>query len=308
VIRAKEPNGPDYIDITAYDYNILLDNRLVAYRGETSQTVKDDTADNIMKALVRENIGSSSTTDYDGNAITTRNYTGLQVDSDTSSGPTLTMTGIEWQSVLSVLQEAQAASAVAGLETYFGMIPNGTNGPPRFRTAVTLWGKDLANSVFFSSSNGTLLNPSIVYQWRNAASVAYVGESGEPAERTINTVNSSNISVSGDTRREVWVNGGRIDPESGDITTQLRLMARNELARQRPYLLQSGAILSNRRAPYKFSYGNVQGWDLGDSVTCVIDTSGRITRFVAVIRAVQVTMREDGHVGVAARVESFQLL
>lgn len=312
--RTTENSGANSFEVTAYDYNMLLDNAIIAYRGETAKTTKSGDADDVMKALVRENIGSSSGTDYDGNAITARAFSGLVVDSDLGAGPSVTTTGIEWQRLLDTLKDIQAATTIAGSETFFGIIPNGTNGAPRFRTAVGLWGANKSSRVYFKASNSTLINPTVDRRYRYAASTAYVGESGDPESRIIQTVESDGSPTSlkfantETSRREVWVNGGRIDPESADITTELRLVARNELARKRAFLVLSGAIISNRNAPYKFSYNTATGWDLGDRVTCSIDTSASATTFTADIRAVQVTLDESGKVSVAARVESLELL
>ena len=119
--------------LTAYDYNLLLKNRIVAYRGETAESIKTGTHDDMMKSFVRDNLGDNSGTDYDGNAITTRQVSDLIVDADTSAGNTGYIIGAELENLLQTLQQLQADSVASGKEIFFGCYPNASYAP-RFRT------------------------------------------------------------------------------------------------------------------------------------------------------------------------------
>lgn len=311
-VQRRDQNGAAYLEVTAYDYNIFLRNRVVAYRGNTAETSKTGRADNVMKAVVRENLGVDATTDYDGNAVTGREIADLIVDSDISSSkvtpPTVYLEGLEGQNVLDVLQEVQAASVVAGEETLFNMIPvNGTYAP-RFRTAVGLWGSDRRNKTVFSESRRNILDPAISYNYSRNKTVAYVSESGDPETQAIGDFSAGTKVKASSTRAEIWKSAGRVDPEDEDTAEVLQVVGYNELARRRPFLDISGTVLSTEQTPYRFTTRFGDGWDLGDRVTVSLNATSSETRFEPVVRAVQVNLDESGEVSVMARVGSTELL
>jgi len=103
------------------DLNCLHDTRLIAYNANTSYTSKTDSADDVMKAFVRENLGPSATdTDREIDGY------GFSVDDDTAMGVSLTKAATRAR-LDDVLRDLRESSFEDATPIFPRMIPTGYN-------------------------------------------------------------------------------------------------------------------------------------------------------------------------------------
>lgn len=206
-IGKSQRGQSEYWTLYGYDLNYLLDSRIVAYAAGTTQASKSDQADDMMKAIVRENLGASV-------AVAARNLTasGFTVQADTSQGTSIEKQ-FAWRNVLDVLQEiADASHSTEATSVYFGVVPLGIGWECEFRTNINQWGVDhrfpngAAGAVLFSIE---LANVSEVDRWRDWTSettYAYAGGQGEGLARVIQEAqDATRLGASPFNRREVFV-------------------------------------------------------------------------------------------------------
>jgi hypothetical protein len=116
IIYEEDFKGNDIIILAGPDGNDLLNRRIVAYAAGSSQSDKTNQADDMMKEIVTENLGSSATAPRD---LTDLNFT---VAGDVTAAPSITK-AFSWRNVLDVLQDIVAISAENGTDLYFDVVP-----------------------------------------------------------------------------------------------------------------------------------------------------------------------------------------
>ena len=184
------PAGEYLTTITAIDAKHLLTRRIVAYAAGTAQSRKSNiAADNMMKAIVRENLGSS--------AVTARQFTDFGVEADTTSADVMTK-AFAWRNVLAVLQEIANANYTGAPTTpryiSFDIVRQG-DGTLQFRTYMDQRGTDRSASsvspLVLSPDFGTLADASIKYATLDEATAVIVGGPGEESLRLTTTVTAA---------------------------------------------------------------------------------------------------------------------
>ena len=284
--------------ISGFDQSELLARRIVAYYANETQTTKTAEADDMMKEVVDENMGSSSATDYDGNAVTGRDITsdGFSIAGDLTDGPSLTKS-FAWRNVLSVLQSLQASSKALGTEVYFGIVPNSPTSLI-FETKTGQWGADRSitsgiNPIVFSLEWGNLVNPSMEFDYTQEASLVYAGGTGKGSNRVIQEdENTESTGLSPFSRREKFTSNNTANPDS------VKALAEDEIARRRPIRTVTGTLISTPSAPYG---GN--GWNIGDLVTVnYLDV-----QFDTMVKSVSVRMNQRGKETITAKIEDQSL-
>lgn len=188
----------------------------VAYNDYNSYTYKLDEADDMMKAIMRENRGTLATD-------TTRSLAGyLDIAGDGSAAPIIRFGSFARQQVLQVLKDIANASANDNTPTWLGFdigISDLVSGLLEFRTYVGQRGND---HRFPTGSPPILLSPNLGQlgdirqgtSYKEAASFIYAGASAVGDIRAIATdKNDIFISRSPFARVERYVDGGQItDP------------------------------------------------------------------------------------------------
>lgn len=116
VTHEANADGVDVLSVTGPDALDLLGRRIVAYPAASPQAAKTGPADDVMKAVVRENLGQLAIAGRSLSAL------GLMVDPDYGLGAVIEKR-FAWRSVLSVLQDLAAASAEAGQPLDFALEP-----------------------------------------------------------------------------------------------------------------------------------------------------------------------------------------
>ena len=181
--------GALVVEVHALCALYLLAGRIVAYVAGSAQAVKSGPADDLIKAIIRENLGSLA-------SVADRNLSAyLDVAADVSQGATVHKT-MPRRNVLLVCQEIARASAQAGKPIFFDVVWTGAR--LEFRTYLDARGADhrvaSASPIVLSPEFGTLTNASRSFDHRDEATVVYCAGQGRGAERLI-------VSVSDDARR-----------------------------------------------------------------------------------------------------------
>ena len=305
IVKSIDASGNRTIALSGYDYNLYLKNRVIAYRGESSQAVKSAAVDDAMKAVVNDNLGTLSTVDYDGAAVSARQVLPLTIADDLSAGNNIDITGIEWRGLLEILQEMQAQSVADGKEVFFNCT-SAADYSPVFQTRATLWGSDKTDTMVFSPSRRNVQNPSITYDFSAMKTAAYISENGNAASQRIEDYTTTHTIKNDLTRAEMWGSLGRADPNSADTDEQFEAVAYDLLSRNRARISFDGTITSTDSTPYRMNEGAGNYWGLGDRVSVLIDPTD--TPITPIIRAIQVTLDNSGAVNVEARVEIIEAI
>ncbi len=282
-----EENGAAYSILEGYDGNGLLADRIVAYAAGSAQAVKSGAADDVMKAIVRENLGSSATD-------TDRILSALTVQPDFTLGPTVDKRFAR-KVVLEVLKTYAEAAYTLGTPVYFDMVPQIT-GDNRatweFRTAINQPGSDRTYSAYyptlFSQEWGNLESPLLVYDYFDEYSVVYVGGQGEEAKRRVVEVeDTSRTGLSPWGRREKF-----LDATNQKTTAQLTSVGQRALATGRTRARFSGVLLSTTQTMYG------RDWRVGDLVTA----SYRDMQFDVLVNVIHIRVDRNGEI-LEARLE-----
>lgn len=162
----------DTWQVQGYCFNDLLRRRLVDYNEANAYTSKLDEADDLGKAVVRENFGSLATD-------TTRQWATsiFTVQADQALAP-IVRKAFANQEVWKVLQELAQTSYEKGTYLVFDVVWN--SGVPELRAFINQRGQDHRNPggnppVLFGSDFGNLDNVKLSYDWSAEVTRAIAG-------------------------------------------------------------------------------------------------------------------------------------
>jgi len=244
------------VTLRAVDYNDELLTRIVAYPAGSSQSAKSGLADDIMKEIVRENLGASAPSARDISA------TGFYVEADASLGTTLEK-GMAWENVLDTLQEISKASfRTPATGVTFGVIPLGKGVEREFVTRIGQWGADQRGRLTFSEANGNLVNPEVEIDAFDELTYIYAGGQGQGVDRMI--VEAEDAWRCAETplnRREAFFDGGNYETENA-----LTAVAEGKLESGRPVFRADFEVQDTEQVVYG------RDWGLGDLTTVQVFT------------------------------------
>lgn len=230
----------------------ILGDRDVAYDAGTSQAEKADQADDMMKAYVRENAGSSAT-DTDRRLPTTF----FTVASDLGLGPSRSKAASR-KNLLRTLQEISADSQQQGAAVFFDVVLVSPGGVLEFRTYTPLRGRDRGAEGFrLSEEFGNAANLTVRINGSQERTYVYAAGQGTESDRDVQTASSSATARSAIGRRETTVAAQHVPK---DDTGALTAEAQAALWRQRTRTEISGEIQQTATSRYGVE------WDLGDLV------------------------------------------
>lgn len=142
--RILTPANEELVELECFDLNWLLGSRGVANFAGTPYTDKTDNAGDIMKAIVREQLGSlASDTSRDLSAY-------LNVQADLGDGASLTKQFAWRNSVLTVLQDLAQTSAERGEYLAFDVTATALDGAFSFQTYPQQRGVDRRGLITFT--------------------------------------------------------------------------------------------------------------------------------------------------------------
>lgn len=286
-VRLYSRDGKYLIDVSGEDSLSLLDSRIVAYPAGSSEASKTDYVDDIMKAVVRENLGSL--------ALSDRALELLAVSSDLSLGTNISAR-FAWANVLESLKKLFNISVQEGLPVFFNIVPIVTiEGIAYiFETYLNQIGQDRSydsnNPTLFSEEFGNLENPSLEYDYSDEKTYIYVGGQGEGSDREIVEVSSTALGRSIWNRKEQF--GSYTNAES---TTELEKFANAKLQSRIPTTRFTGNLSDTPQARYGID------WEYGDKVQIIF----RDAMFGAWINGIHFSLDETGKERIQARIEVY---
>lgn len=252
-------NGDRYSKIYCVDANDILARHIVAYATGSAQADKSAAAaDNSMKDVVRENMGSTATD-------TTRDLsTYLSIQANLSLGASVAK-AFARKNVLEVLKEYANSSDQAGTYLAFDIV-SPTPSTLEFRVYSGQRGVDRrypngSSPILIGPEFGNLSNVVRGYYHSKEVNYAYAGGQGTGASRAIGTASDSvRINLSPFNRREIF-----IDARLTSDATQLADDADAELKNGLPRRTFTGQFIDTPSCTYGLHVG------FGDFVTAVFE-------------------------------------
>jgi hypothetical protein len=189
-IREKKQK---YLVITAKDANLILERHIIAYNSGTTEAQKTDQIDDMMKEIVRENIGADC-------VEPARTIDEVTIASNTSTAPSISKS-FSRKNLLQTLQELAQASYSTGTYLAFDLIAYDVNSF-EFRTYPNVRGVDKRYEgnvqPVIIDADLNLGDLELDENYESNINFIYVGGQGEGAERTVtereeSTRNYSNI-------------------------------------------------------------------------------------------------------------------
>lgn len=246
LIQRYRSGGQYYIDLGGPSLVDLLSCRIVPFASTSAYAQKSDQADDLMKAIVREQMGTLV-------ADSTRSIaTYLAVQADQSRAPSVSKE-FSNRLVLPALQEIAQISAANDVPLYFDIAWLAQN-TYEFRTYPYQRGLDHtasgANALVLSEERGNLADPSISENYRQEVTYAYAGTLYGTASDT------RRMRASPFNRREAYTDASGYTTQEG-----MAYEAQRVLHEGRPRILFEGRIVDNEDTRYGLE------WDWGDCLS-----------------------------------------
>lgn len=277
------------VTLTGASFLYLLTGRIIAYSAGESESAKADYADDMIKEIIRENLGGSATdTDRDLTDL------GFTVQAGASAGESLERR-YAWKKVLDTCVALAEESTQRGTRLYFDIVPYWTGELLYldFRTYTSQRGQDRTYSsstpVIFGAAFGNLRNPSLEYDYWDEANYVYAGGQGLATNRMVEEQSDTDrINISPWNRREKFAYA-----TSEQTTEGVESAAQTTLDANKPRLRFTGDLLSVPGSLYG------KDWNWGDKV--VITYRGK--EFDGHIDTVRVRLNRNGKETISAKVE-----
>ena len=286
--RFYDRGGDAMMDISGAGLNDILNRRIVAYYAESAQSQMTSVpADDMMKRLVNDALGSDSNTDYDGAIITGRDVEsfGFSIQAESSGGASISK-AFAWRGLLPTLKAIKDQTRVEVEEVFFDIVPTGIAPLTcEFRTYIGKRGSDrtrASNSPLrFGREWGNVDRATMSIDYSKLQNHIYVGGKGRFEDRIIEEVKDG-----GSEALSVWARReGFLNNQSTDDTSLLTASGNTRLAEKARDVRFSASIKDTPYSPY-----GGKGWRAGDKIT--ISYLGR--DIDAIIRSVRVTVDNRG--------------
>lgn len=295
---ATGPDGLAQLQIWGVCQNELLSRRIVAYPAGNAAADMTDQIDDMMKEIVRDNLGGDAITARD---LVSKSVTNFTIAANSTNG-VLATRGFAWMPMLDVLQQLARLSrraTVLNIQTsiYFDVIASSVdpNGVPtfKFQTFTGQPGDDRRDSignndaVIFSEALGNVSEPEYEYDATGEQNYIYAGGTGTGASRTVNEKSdSAAIAASVWNRRERFANATS-QSTSGGVDSK----ADEYLERGRPKEYFNALLLDTDASRFQ------SDWNWGDRVT--VRAFGKT--YEDIIRIVIVNWRQGGSEDITGR-------
>ena len=253
------------VRITCVHPNALLARRVVAYAEASAEAKKTALADNMIKAIVRENFTAATDTD--------RNWSSafFTVEADTSASASIDKE-MSYRMVLQVCQEI-AAAASAGIYTGFEVYSPLETGPYTLRTYTGQRGTDRSSTsgqvLTLGVNYGSLGDTELDENWMEMVSFVYASGSGKQNQRIVQPTSDAALIAASPYGRIEWLQNVT---QTSDTAVLLSEGAR-ALRERRPRLLFTGAVRETEYATFMDEY------DWGDRVVGEFPASFRAHGF-----------------------------
>lgn len=280
----RTPDGTPRLTVRAVSAVDLLRRRIVAYAAGSSRAEQTGPIDDIMKTVVRENLGASAT-DV-ARRLDPKYFT---VATNDSLGVSITK-AFARRNVLELLRELMLSSLNDQPPIFFDVVRSSALAY-EFRTYAGQRGIDRSggNAFVFSSEHANLSEEEIDLDAREEVNVAYAGGQGQKADRAVvEYADPERVLASPFNRCEAWV-----DSRDATKTSVLTADAKSRVRQGRSRIRVLGRLLSVPGSRYGVD------WGFGDKVKGKVF---HLTRTVW-LNSLKVTIASSGDEQIEARIE-----
>ena len=240
-----DSKGAEYIQLTAFDANWLLDTAIVWAAAGSANAEMTDYPDDMMKAIVENELGATS-------GVTSR--TKLTCAPDLSAGGSQITKAFAYRNVLSTLQDiCEVAQEKNNVWLGFDVVRT-TPGAFEFRTYTGQRGQDHGRASgdprLVGKQYGNLSQASFGTYHANERNAILVGGQGEEADRvTVTRTNATRINSSKWNRREYFK-----DSRDNETTAALEAEGDAALEEFRPRQILTGTLHDTPGMQYGIHY------------------------------------------------------
>jgi hypothetical protein len=269
----------------------LLDRRIIAHAAGSDESSKTEPADDMLKAIVRENMGVDAQLTEAGRprAFPPDHF---EVTGNFGAGPEVARS-FAWRNVLDVLVEICEASGTHGTPLYFDVDSTGP-GTFAFNTYVNSIGADRtartgSRPVVFSRENNNIRSPFLRIDHRDEHNYVWGGGQGQESDRVIDP--EKDLLRIG---RSIWAKREVFQDAREESTVQgVADKAFERLQNDRPRRIFRGDILDTPQSAYGID------WAYGDKVTVRYKNE----EFEGIINNINFTVDENGKETLRSRTE-----
>ncbi|NJK80782.1 MAG: hypothetical protein HC914_13145 [Chloroflexaceae bacterium] len=251
------PAGQWLLEVGAVPALAILASRIIAYPTGSAQATRSGPADDVMKALVRDNVGYAA-------SDSSRNLDDwLGVAPDLSAAPSVAIACAR-QNLLDTLEALATAAAAAGTRLFFDVVQSAA-GRLEFRTYTATRRTDRSlptgtQPVLFAAEAGTLRTIERSIDYEDEVTVVYAAGQGAEGQRPISEQHDAARMVGSPfARRERF-----FDARHTSASSQLAAAAQAALAAGQPRHTLRAEILSQPGQAYG------QHWYWGDRVAVTV--------------------------------------
>jgi len=263
----SDRDGRNLLDVTATDGLDLLSGAIVDYKAESVQASKEGFADDLIKQIVIENLGTS--------ALVERRLPRFTVQPKTSSSVSIKK-DFAWRNVLDVCTEIADSATELGTHTSFDVV---RTDPATFELRTYIGQRGLNHG----STSGDILRAGVVYgnlreafyeeQYADSYNAITAGGQGEEANRIISRKKDANRIANGSpyNRRELFV-----DARDMETAASVANEANAALLENRPKKIMGGKLENNRGMKWNrdFHFGDVLAVEaFGKNMDCHIESA-----------------------------------
>lgn len=258
-------SGQHMVRLYALDANWLLFCRIVASEAGSARAEFEGKADDIMKAIVRNEMGAA--------AESSRQIPGLNVQSNVGQSIQTTK-GCAWQNVLKTCQELASSATEKGTHTSFDVVRTGAM-QFEFRTYIGKRGADHSRTSgdvrLVGEAYGNLENAVLSTIHSEEVNYVYAGGQGEKENRVIKQVwDTTRIGVGYPFNRKEYFRDSRHQEEEQGVEDD----AYTALNDGKPKTILNGRIIDTPGMQYGIHYGfgdilSVEAFDT--SIDCHVE-------------------------------------
>ena len=259
--------------LTCYSGMDLLTRANVLYpAGDTTYTSLNAAADDVMKTVVTQNLGSGVTDS------TRKLYNPpLCIQANATAGATVAKDFAK-QNLFTLCQSLADSSATAGKPIYFDVVWNSAVSSFEFRTYANQRGSDLssgANMVQFSPYRENIRDVSVEYDYRTDSNYVYVAGQDTGAARSFQVrYDAARIGVSPYGKREYFQDARQIPLGAATEVASLQAEGDSVLRANRPMKIFAGTLFNLPTCEFgtHWHWGDrvLASWD-ADTFACAIN-------------------------------------
>lgn len=236
--------------LTFFDANYLLDKRSILAPAGDAQAQMTDCADDMIKTIIRQTLGTSATD-------TARTVAGLTVEADRSACGSISK-AFHGRKVLDVINEICGSSLDDGLYLTYDFVRSGVNSIT-FRTYTGQRGVNRGinsgSPIILRWEAGNLAEPSLAVDYYDGYNYIYAAGQGQGGER-LTAYKTYSVPQVGERRLETYIDARNVDSQD-----ELQEEADAAFQQLRPRFKFNGYLADTQSLRYglQLGYGDIVG-------------------------------------------------